>query len=170
MNARICDNATAVKATRLRGELHCRRYGRWYTWEAAHRGGRLLGDEWRLPTDDDWRQLSRHFGGVHDDSEDRASAAYHALLIEGRSGFNALLVADAPFLMASTLERKPTASTGRHRKAILPMGGSTTSPGAGWRSIASPMARSRGRSRCTASGSDLTLPAEPPSDLIRVVR
>ena len=72
-------------------EGNCRRYGRLYTWESAQRVCRLLGAEWRLPTDDEWRQLAKHFGGVHDDSDDRGRAAYQALLIDGRSGFNALL-------------------------------------------------------------------------------
>jgi uncharacterized protein (TIGR02145 family) len=72
-------------------ELNCRRYGRLYTWESAQRGCRSLGDGWRLPTDDDWRQLAKHFGGVSSDSDDRGKAAYQALLIEGSSGFDALL-------------------------------------------------------------------------------
>jgi uncharacterized protein (TIGR02145 family) len=72
-------------------ELNCRRYGRLYTWDAAQRGCHSLGAGWRLPTDDEWRRLARHYGGVHDDAEDGGKAAYHALLIGGPSGFNALL-------------------------------------------------------------------------------
>lgn len=73
-------------------ERNCRRYGRLYTWEAAQRGCQALGDGWRLPTDADWRELARHFGGVFDDSPgDRGRQAYEALLIEGSSGFDALL-------------------------------------------------------------------------------
>jgi uncharacterized protein (TIGR02145 family) len=72
-------------------ELNCRRYGRLYTWESAQRACRSLGDGWRLPTDDEWRQLAKHYGGVHDDSHDRGHAAYTALLTGGSSGFNALL-------------------------------------------------------------------------------
>ena len=37
-------------------ELNCRRYGRLYTWESAERGCRSLGEGWRLPTSDEWRQ------------------------------------------------------------------------------------------------------------------
>jgi uncharacterized protein (TIGR02145 family) len=71
-------------------ELNCRRYGRLYTWESARRVCRSLGDGWRLPTDDEWRQMAKHYGGVSEDSEDRGKAAYKALLAGGSSGFNAL--------------------------------------------------------------------------------
>ena len=72
-------------------ELNCRRYGRLYTWESALRVCQSLGDGWRLPTDDQWRQMTKHYGGVSEDSDDKGRAAYQALLAEGRSGFKALL-------------------------------------------------------------------------------
>lgn len=72
-------------------ELNCHRYGRLYTWDAATRACPSLGGGWRLPTDEEWRQLARHYGGVSEDSDDRGKAAYKALLAEGSSGFNALL-------------------------------------------------------------------------------
>jgi uncharacterized protein (TIGR02145 family) len=72
-------------------ELNCRRYGRLYTWESAQRGCRSLGDGWRLPTNDEWRQMAKHYGGVRDDSDDGGKAAFTALSIGGSSGFNALL-------------------------------------------------------------------------------
>jgi uncharacterized protein (TIGR02145 family) len=72
-------------------EMHCRRYGRLYTWESARRGCQSLGDGWRLPTNDEWRQMAKHYGGARDDSDDSGKAAYSALLIDGSSGFNALL-------------------------------------------------------------------------------
>ena len=72
-------------------ELNCRRYGRLYTWESAQRGCRSLGDGWRLPTDDEWRQLAKHYGGLGNDSPEKGKAAYTALLSGGTSGFNALL-------------------------------------------------------------------------------
>jgi uncharacterized protein (TIGR02145 family) len=72
-------------------ELNCRRYGRLYTWESARRICQSLGDGWRLPTDDEWRQMAKHYGGVSEDSDDRGKAAYKALLAGGNSGFNALL-------------------------------------------------------------------------------
>ena len=55
-------------------ELNCRQYGRLYTWEAARRGCQSLGDGWRLPTDDEWRQMAQHYGGLLEDSADGAKA------------------------------------------------------------------------------------------------
>ncbi len=71
-------------------ELNCRRYGRLYTWESAQRGCQSLGDGWRLPTNDEWRQLAKHYGGVRDDSDDGGKAAFKELLLGGSSGFNIL--------------------------------------------------------------------------------
>src|SRR5262245_50139708 len=72
-------------------EPNCRRYGRLYTWESAQRGCRSLGDGWRLPTDDEWRQMAKHYAGVGNDSPEKGKAAYTALLSGGTSGFNAVL-------------------------------------------------------------------------------
>lgn len=71
-------------------EVNCRRYGRLYTWESAQRGCRLLGHGWRLPTNDEWREMAKQYGGLREDGEDNGKAAYAALLIGG-SGFNAVL-------------------------------------------------------------------------------
>jgi uncharacterized protein (TIGR02145 family) len=71
-------------------ERNCLRYGRLYTWESAKLACRSLGDGWRLPTNDDWQQMAKHFGGVRDDSADGGKAAFKALLIGGSSGFNAV--------------------------------------------------------------------------------
>src|SRR5262245_64698664 len=72
-------------------EPNCRRYGRLYTWESAQRGCQSLGDRWRLPTDDDWRQMAKHYGGLGNDSPEKGNAAYAALVSGGTSGFNAVL-------------------------------------------------------------------------------
>ena len=72
-------------------ESDCRRYGRLYAWEPAQRVCQSLGDGWRLPTDDEWRQLTKLYGGVGNDSADKGKAAYAALLSGGTSGFNAVL-------------------------------------------------------------------------------
>jgi uncharacterized protein (TIGR02145 family) len=72
-------------------EPNCRRYGRLYPWESAQRACRSLGDDWRLPSDDEWRQMAKHYGGVLEDSNDSGEATYKALSIGGNSGFNAAL-------------------------------------------------------------------------------
>ena len=72
-------------------QLNCRRYGRVYTWESARRGCQLLGDGWRLPTNDEWREMAKQYGGLREEGEDKGKAAYAALLIGGSSGFNAVL-------------------------------------------------------------------------------
>ena len=72
-------------------ELNCSRYGRLYTWESARRACESLGNGWRLPTDDEWRQMAKHYGGVSEDSDNKGVAAYKALLAGGNSGFNAVL-------------------------------------------------------------------------------
>ena len=72
-------------------EANCRRYGRLYTWGAARHGCRSVGDGWRLPADDEWRQLAKQYGGIREDSDDEGKAAYAALLAGGNSGFNALM-------------------------------------------------------------------------------
>jgi len=56
-------------------EPNCRRYGRLYTWESAQRGCQSLGDGWRVPTDDEWRQLATHYGGLVVDLPDTRRAA-----------------------------------------------------------------------------------------------
>jgi uncharacterized protein (TIGR02145 family) len=72
-------------------DANCVRYGRLYTWDSARRACESLGREWRLPTDDEWRQLARQYGGVSEDSQDRGKRAYMALLTGGTTGFDALL-------------------------------------------------------------------------------
>ena len=72
-------------------EANCRRYGRLYTWASAQQVCQSLGDGWRLPTDDEWRQMAKRYGGVSSDSADKGKAAFTALLSGGSSGFNAVL-------------------------------------------------------------------------------
>jgi uncharacterized protein (TIGR02145 family) len=70
---------------------NCDRYGRLYTWESAQQACRTLGGGWRLPTNEDWRQLGSHYGGIRQEAADLGKAAYTALISGGGSGFNAVL-------------------------------------------------------------------------------
>ena len=70
---------------------NCRRYGRLYTWESAQHACLSLGQGWRLPTDDEWRQWAKGHGGVSADSDEKGKAAYAALVSGGGSSFGALL-------------------------------------------------------------------------------
>jgi uncharacterized protein (TIGR02145 family) len=72
-------------------ERNCRQYGHLYTWESAQRACQLLGDGWRLPTDDEWMQLAKQYGGLGNDSADKGKASYTVLLSGGMSGFDAVL-------------------------------------------------------------------------------
>jgi len=72
-------------------ELNCRRYGRLYTWASAQQVCQSLGGGWRLPTDNEWRQMAKRYGGVSADSADKGKAAFAALQSGGTSGFNAVL-------------------------------------------------------------------------------
>lgn len=72
-------------------EQKCQQYGRLYTWESARQACQSLGTGWRLPREEEWRQLARQYGGVSEDAADRGRAAYAALLMRGNSGFHAVL-------------------------------------------------------------------------------
>jgi uncharacterized protein (TIGR02145 family) len=50
-----------------------------------------LGNGWRLPTENDWRQLAKRYGGVFEGSKVKGKATYRALLAGGGSGFNAVV-------------------------------------------------------------------------------
>lgn len=47
---------------------NCERYGRLYSWKTAKQGCMLLGEGWRLPTNEEGRELTMLYGGVEDDS------------------------------------------------------------------------------------------------------
>jgi hypothetical protein len=71
-------------------ELNCRRYGRLYTWESARRVCQSLGDGWRLPTDDEWRQMAKEYGGVSEDSDDRGKRGVQGALGRRQLGIQCL--------------------------------------------------------------------------------
>lgn len=72
-------------------EVNCQRYGRLYTWQSARQACQSLGNGWRLPMDNEWRQLAKHYGGASEDSDDKGKEAYKVLSAGGSSGFNAML-------------------------------------------------------------------------------
>ena len=71
-------------------EENCMRYGRLYTWASAQQACRTLSGGWRLPTNEEWRQLANHYGGLRQESADFGKAAYTALIAGGSSGFDAV--------------------------------------------------------------------------------
>jgi len=133
-------------------EPNCRRYGRLYTWESAQRVCQTLGGGWRLPTDAEWRQMAKRYGGVSDESTDKGKAAFTALRSGGKSGFNAVLGGNRFAGQYARVEAH--GFTGRHQTTIrLPLR-STTSAKTEELSIVSPGARSRWLSPCDVSGSE----------------
>ena len=143
-------------------EPNCRRYGRLYTWESAQRGCQSLGDGWRLPTDDEWRQMAEHYGGVGNDSPEKGKAADTALLSGGTSGFNAMLGGNRS-IDGQDDRLEATEFTGQYPKTIRSPHRPITSPKAVKRSIVRRRARSRWQFPCVASGSDRSRfgPADP---------
>ena len=73
----------------------CKIYGKLYTWKAAKKGCAFLGNGWRLPSDEEWKELAIFFGGYFDFEQVKAigkpAKPYEALIEGGHSGFNALL-------------------------------------------------------------------------------
>lgn len=70
---------------------NCDKYGRLYTWETAKKVCATLGEGWRLPTNDEWRGMTKHFGGDPEELSENRKKAYKVLLSGGSSEFNALL-------------------------------------------------------------------------------
>jgi uncharacterized protein (TIGR02145 family) len=68
---------------------NCDQYGRLYTWKSAQEGCTVLGEGWRLPTNDEWQQLAKYYGSP-EDSIDYRKGAFKALLYGGSARFNAL--------------------------------------------------------------------------------
>lgn len=99
-------------------ETNCRQYGRLYTWESARQGCQSLGDGWRLPTNDEWRQMAEQYGGVREDSDDAGKAAYKALPIGGVRDSRHCSAAAAP-AMARSKERFPSGASGMIGEASL---------------------------------------------------
>ena len=136
-------------------EPNCRRYGRLYTWESAQRVCRSLGDGWRLPTDGEWRQMAKRYGGVSADSADKGRAAFAALMSGGTSGFNAVLGGNRSDGQYARLEAHGfywTASDNDPaQRSVLQLRPKRAA------SIVSPRARSRWLFPCGVSGTETTI-------------
>jgi uncharacterized protein (TIGR02145 family) len=74
-----------------------RRYGRLYTWKSAQLA---CPDGWHIPTDAEWEELARTFGGYRDMDDGyvgtgreigRPQAGFESLIVGGESGFGASL-------------------------------------------------------------------------------
>jgi uncharacterized protein (TIGR02145 family) len=69
---------------------NCSMYGHLYNWESAKNGCEMLGEGWRLPTNEEWEQMAKHYGGIRIDSIQDGKEAYKRLIEGGNSEFNIL--------------------------------------------------------------------------------
>lgn len=69
-------------------DYNCTTKGRLYTWVGARRACAALGDGWRLPTDADWKKLTRAFGGAYGDLSYDGKQAYISLFVNDGKGFD----------------------------------------------------------------------------------
>lgn len=49
--------------------------GRLYAWESAQQACAAIGDGWRLPTNEEWRQLGNRYRGIRPESADLGKAS-----------------------------------------------------------------------------------------------
>lgn len=59
-----------------KNETNCYKYGRLYPWDVAYYA---CPDGWHLPSDKEWRNFVKQFGGCGDDASDGGRAAFLAL-------------------------------------------------------------------------------------------
>lgn len=85
------DNKTWMTSNlNINAEQKSNQYGRLYTWKSAQEGCKLLGEVWRLPTNEEWQKMAKWYGGVRGDSDDDGKAAYQALINGGNAAFSAV--------------------------------------------------------------------------------
>lgn len=70
---------------------YCKLFGRLYTWNAAQKVCTQLGNDWHLPSDEEWNKLAKAYGGRAGDSNDHGASAFRQLIKGGDSKFEALL-------------------------------------------------------------------------------
>lgn len=71
--------------------IHCQKYGRLYTYEAAHKVCASLGKDWHLPSTDEWHNLLKHYGGAFKESVNTGKEAFEKLLKVERPTFGMTL-------------------------------------------------------------------------------
>lgn len=67
---------------------NCDQYGKLYVWQSAKMACGKLGSKWRLPTNEEWRKLVNHFGGIVGEPGDGTRAFR---LLTDSTQFNILL-------------------------------------------------------------------------------
>ena len=76
-------------------EKLCQKYGRLYTWKAAKEACALLGPDWYLPTNSEWRALAIEYGGYFDrnryENIGDPTVSFNNLVGKGSESFNAML-------------------------------------------------------------------------------
>jgi uncharacterized protein (TIGR02145 family) len=70
-------------------DYNCSKEGRLYTFSAARKACAALGNGWRLPTDADWKDLTRMYGGAYGDNGLDGKGTYAKLIKGGPTKFNA---------------------------------------------------------------------------------
>lgn len=85
-------NFTGLGICYNRQDSTCKTYGRLYTWEEAQQA---CPNGWRLPTDNDWWNLTQQFGGAYSFSKNNRRGAGEEAFLKltkgGGSGFRAAL-------------------------------------------------------------------------------
>ena len=70
---------------------NCSIWGKLYTFKAAKNACTALGKGWRLPNNEDWKALTRSYGGAYGDLNSDGKQGYSLLSEGGSSGFKAKL-------------------------------------------------------------------------------
>jgi uncharacterized protein (TIGR02145 family) len=55
------------------------------------KGCEMLGKEWRLPTNEEWQQMVKHYGGIRIELKQDGKEAYRRLVQGGDAQFNIIL-------------------------------------------------------------------------------
>ena len=71
--------------------IYCQRYGRLYTWEAAHQVCSSLGEDWHVPSTSEWNELLKHYGGAFESSVCDGKTAFTTMLRKELPTFGATL-------------------------------------------------------------------------------